>query len=83
MVTQPMQTVAGQNILPSGGPSVIVRDNLNNPLAGVDVTVSLSTGSFASGTTTVVTTAAGAAVFSDLKINTAASGYTLTFTAAP
>ena len=83
MVTQPVQTVAGQNILPSGGPSVIVRDNLNNPLAGVNVTVSLSTGSFASGATTVVTTAEGTAAFSDLKINTAASGYTLTFTAAP
>jgi hypothetical protein len=83
MVTQPVQTVAGQNILPGGGPSVIVRDNLNNPLAGVNVTVSLSSGSFASGTTTVMTTAEGTAAFSDLKINTADSGYTLTFTAAP
>jgi hypothetical protein len=83
ILTQPQQTVAGQNILPAGGPRVEVRDNLNNPLGGVNVTVSLSTGSFTSGTTTVVTTADGTATFSDLKINTAASGYTLTFTAAP
>lgn len=83
MGTQPAQTVAGQNIRPNGGPSVLVRDSLNNPVDGAEVTVTLSSGSFASGTTTVVTALDGTAAFSDLKINTAASGYTLTFTAAP
>lgn len=78
-----MQTVAGQNIKPNGGPSVLVRDSLNNPVPGAEVTVTLSSGSFASGTTTVVTEPNGTAAFSDLKINAAASGYTLTFTAAP
>ncbi len=87
ILTQPEQTVAGQNIKPAsvaprpGGPGVEVRDTLNNPLPGASVTVSLNGGSFASGTTTVVTGTDGTAYFSDLKINTAASAYTLTFTA--
>jgi hypothetical protein len=89
ILTQPEQTVAGQNITPVGvspevsGPRVEVRDTLNNPLPGAAVTVSLNIGSFASGTETVTTGVDGTAYFSDLKINTAGSGYTLTFTVAP
>ncbi len=46
ILTQPEQTVAGQNIKPAsvaplpGGPGVEVRDTLNNPLPGASVTVS-------------------------------------------
>lgn len=83
MVAQPEQTVAGQNILPSGGPSVIVRDNLNNPVAGANVTATLSPGSLLGGTTTVATDLGGTASFPDLQIIAAGSAYTLTFTAEP
>ena len=82
ILAQPEQTVAGQNIGPSGGPRVEVRDSLNNLLPGASVTVSLNSGSFAAGsTTTSITAGDGTAAFPDLKINAAGSDYTLTFTA--
>jgi hypothetical protein len=78
---QPIQTVAGETVKPAGGPSVVVRDSLNNLLSGVNVTVALNGGSFAAGTTTVATDAGGVAAFAGLVINSTKSDYTLTFTA--
>lgn len=76
---QPTQTVAGVVISPS--PSITLVDGDDNPIEGVNVTVSLSENSFASGTLTVPTNASGVAVFSNLVIQAADSNYQITFNA--
>ncbi|MCA1800290.1 MAG: hypothetical protein LC650_03265, partial [Actinobacteria bacterium] len=76
---QPLETVAGQPI--EGPPSVLVEDDLQNPVQGVEVTVSEEGGyTFDSGTTTVSTDVNGIASFNDLAINQSGN-FTLVFDA--
>ncbi len=79
ITTQPGQSVAGQNI--AGPPTVRVLDIFEDPVSGVDVTVSLNKGSFAAGTITRSTNSEGYAIFDNLVINAADSDYQLTFNA--
>ncbi|MEX2600581.1 MAG: cellulose binding domain-containing protein, partial [Balneolaceae bacterium] len=79
ILTQPANTPTGSPV--SGPPAVQLVDSYQNPVSGVDITVSLNQNSFASGTTTVSTDSEGTASFSDLVITTIASGYQLTFDA--
>ncbi len=76
---QPQNTTAGQNII--GAPKVSIKNFINQPLQGVDVTVYINQFDFNSGTTTVQTDANGEAVFSDLVITEAATGFQLIFDA--
>ncbi|MDZ7771878.1 MAG: cellulose binding domain-containing protein [Balneolaceae bacterium] len=76
---EPGQTTAGQTLSPA--PSVTLVDGQDNPLQGVNITVSVNQNSFASGTVTVQTNSSGVATFSDLVIEAAASGYQITFDA--
>lgn len=76
---QPVTTVAGEVITPA--PSVTLVDGSEDPIAGVEVTVSLNNNSFASGTLTVETNSSGVAVFDDLIIETADTDYQITFNA--
>ncbi len=77
---QPSTTTAGSLISPA--PTVFVEDALGNGVEGVEVTVSLNKNNFAGGSTTIVTTDSdGFAVFDNLKINTASTGYQITFNA--
>ncbi|MCA1800292.1 MAG: Ig-like domain-containing protein, partial [Actinobacteria bacterium] len=78
VTTQPVETVAGQVIV--GPPSVLVTDNLANPVEGVEVVVSLEGGTIASGTTTLLTDASGIAEFDDLIVNESGN-YSLEFNA--
>ncbi|PKD43291.1 invasin domain 3-containing protein [Rhodohalobacter barkolensis] len=78
VTAQPQQTVAGQVI--GGQPSVLVEDNLGNPVDDVEVVVTLQDGTFASGTTSVSTDASGTAEFNDLTVNESGN-YTLEFNA--
>jgi hypothetical protein len=76
---QPLQTVAGQAI--AGPPSVLVTDNLANPVEGVEVNVTIQGGQeFDGGTTSHFTNSSGIAVFNDLVINEA-NDYRLIFNA--
>jgi hypothetical protein len=80
MVTQPGASEVGQAV--AGPPTVQANDQDGNPLAGVEVTVSLNKGTFLSGSvTTRLTDTNGIAVFDFLFIGVADTGYTLTFTA--
>ncbi len=84
-VTEPGPSTAGSTI--TGPPTLVVQDQYGNPVSGVTVTLTLSTLSFASGTTSVVTGLNGRAVFSNLVID-AAGSYWITaqspnFTSAP
>ncbi|MCA1800358.1 MAG: hypothetical protein LC650_03605, partial [Actinobacteria bacterium] len=78
VTTQPQETVAGQVIV--GPPSVLVTDNLANPVEGVEVVVSLQGGTIASGTTTLLTDGSGIAEFNDLIVNESGT-YSLEFNA--
>ncbi|WP_158551364.1 Ig-like domain-containing protein [Rhodohalobacter sp. SW132] len=76
---QPQQTVAGESV--AGPPSVIVTDDLGNPVEGVEVVASVQgSASFDGGSTTQNTGSNGIAVFNDLVIETAGN-YTLSFNA--
>ena len=78
IVQQPAGTVAGSPVDPA--PSVRVTDSENTPIEGIAITVSLNGGEFAAGSTTEILTGSdGISGFGNLIINTAASGYTLTF----
>ncbi len=84
-VTEPGTSTAGSTV--TGPPTLVVEDQYGNPVSGVTVTITLSTLSFASGTTSVVTGSNGQAVFSNLVIN-AAGSYWITaqspnYTSAP
>ncbi len=75
---QPGETVAGEAI--EGPPSVRVQDHLDDPVEGIEVTVSLLDDmEFDGGTTTVESDGEGMAEFDDLVIQTSGS-YTLRFT---
>ena len=80
----PSSSTAGQSLAPAV--VVVAQDALGNTVPGFSGAVTLgigtnpSTGTL-SGTTTVVAVA-GVATFSNLVLNTAASGYTLTASAA-
>jgi hypothetical protein len=75
---QPTTTEAGSQMSPS--PTSIVRDSEGNGVPGVDVTVTLSSNAFAGGSVVSVTTDSdGIATFSNLIIDTEATGYTITF----
>ncbi|MCA1800268.1 MAG: Ig-like domain-containing protein, partial [Actinobacteria bacterium] len=64
---QPSETTAGEVIAPA--PAVEVTDNIGNPVAGIDVTVSEQGGyTFDAGPLTVSTDASGMASFGDLVI---------------
>ncbi|WP_340103379.1 filamin/ABP280 repeat domain-containing protein [Rhodohalobacter sp. 8-1] len=78
VAAEPLQTVAGQPV--AGPPAALVTDDLSNPVSGIDVVASLSTGSFASGTSTVSSDGNGESVFNDLVV-TQAGSYTINFNA--
>jgi hypothetical protein len=78
--TQPSQTVAGEAISPA--PAVTLVDGFGDPIQGVSVTASLNQNSFADGSAvTAQTNGNGIAAFTNLRINTAAEGYRITFDA--
>ncbi len=79
VVSQPQNSIAGETI--TGPPVVTITNFIYQPLAGVDVTVYINQHGLASGSYTVPTNIDGEAVFDDLIINTAASGYQLIFDA--
>jgi len=77
MTTQPGTTTAGSAV--AGPPRVTVKDQFNNNVTDMDVTVTLSSGSFTGASTTKVkTNGSGLAAFSNLRIE-AAGSYSLTF----
>ncbi|TVR75374.1 MAG: PKD domain-containing protein [Marinilabiliales bacterium] len=78
---QPAETIAGQVI--TGPPAVrlTTAGAVQQPFAGVGVTVYINQNSFASGTQTVMTNDQGYAIFDDLVIETAAAGYQIIFDA--
>ncbi|MCA1800627.1 MAG: hypothetical protein LC650_04985 [Actinobacteria bacterium] len=79
MSTEPGTTTAGDPV--AGPPSVLVTDDQNNTVEGVEVIVSANgAGSIVGGATSVTTNGSGIAEFSDLVIETAGS-YTLEFNA--
>ena len=76
---QPTSATAGDAIAPA--PSVEVTDG-TNPVSGVDVTAILSGNDFTvTSTVTATTNASGIAEFGNLVIETAGTGYTITFDA--
>lgn len=79
--TQPGETIAGQTV--DGYPTVRVFNAANQGFEGIDVTVYINQHSFESApeTQTVTTDASGLAVFDELVINIAATGYQLLFDA--
>ncbi|NLI70327.1 MAG: hypothetical protein GX364_05660 [Firmicutes bacterium] len=83
IIVHPSETVAGEAIDPA--PAVQVCDEFGNSVeeAGIEVTVTLDGGDFASGsdTETTVTDTNGKAEFNDLVIEKADTGYELTFSA--
>jgi hypothetical protein len=77
---QPTQTTAGAAITPA--PAVEVTDDADNPVEGINVTVSLNGASFTTGSTaSALTDASGIAAFANLVTEAAGTGYTLTFNA--
>ena len=75
---QPGNSTAGSAV--SSSPTVLLKDALDNPVPGIDVTATVNQNSLTPGSTTIVTTnASGLAVFSNLVLETAATGYTITF----
>lgn len=80
VIAHPEQSTAGQPI--TGPPTTEIKDLFENPVKGVDVTVSLGGGTgFDSGNQTVTTGNDGQAVFDDLVINKA-DRYSLLFNSA-
>jgi len=78
ILQQPTNTTAGNAISPA--PELRLLDERGEPLEGAEVAVSLNNNSFTSGsTTTVITNDNGIAQFDNLVIETAATGYSLTF----
>jgi hypothetical protein len=81
VITQPPPSaLSGEVFDPTAQPVVSVGDNGGSPLAGVDVTASLTSGATLEGTTTVKTDANGIATFGDLGIRGVGSE-TIKFTA--
>lgn len=74
---QPTNAAPGDTLSPA--PTVIVRDQSNNPVSNVSIEVSLSGNNFLPGSTTVVNTdSSGVAVFDNLSIGITGT-YTLSF----
>lgn len=80
IITQPQQTIAGQPL--AGYPELSLTNTIGMPLSGIDISVFINQHGFSSGTVTVTTDGNGRAVFDDLVLNTATSGYQLIFDAA-
>jgi len=79
ITNQPQNAVAGEVI--GGSPSVLVTDDLGNPIGNVEVTVSVDgVSGISSGTTIVIADNAGIAIFDDLIIQDAGT-YQLRFDA--
>ncbi len=78
---QPQDVVAGEII--GGFPSVIIRDELNNGVENIEVSVNLNQFGFASDpiNATAITNASGIAVFDQLVIEMAADFYQMIFVA--
>ena len=66
--SQPTDTVAGAVINSPSGVAAVVKDVNGNPVAGVSVTLTPTTGTL-NGTATIVTDANGKAAFTDLSID--------------
>jgi hypothetical protein len=92
--SQPTDTNVSSVINPGGGVRVTLLDNLGDPLAGQQITLSigqnppaLAPPSFGSGvlsgSLTQITNSAGTATFADLKIDWLGDGYTLVASANP
>lgn len=80
LIRQPSETAAGNAINPA--PEVELTDDRDNPIEGVEISVFLNENSFNSeSTTTVATDENGVAAFDNLMVETADSGYRLTFEA--
>lgn len=81
MHTEPEETVAGQVI--TGSPAVYIRNSVMQPVQGIDVTVILNQNEFSSepATLTATTGVGGLAVFDQLVVDLAATGYQLIFDA--
>ncbi len=79
IVVQPANGTAGALLEPA--PAVEVRDTYNNTVSGIDVTATLNKSNFTGGSTTIVTSTANGAVFSNLRINLVDTGYQITFSA--
>jgi len=77
---QPSTTNAGATISPA--PEVKLTDEVGDPIEGAEIEVTLNKNSFASGSTLIATTnSAGIATFDDLSIETATTGYIMSFEA--
>ncbi len=72
---QPTNTTAASNIAPAV--TVTVKDSFGNLVGSSNVTLTANGFSFASGTLTQATNSSGVATFSNLVINTAGTGYTI------
>lgn len=78
IIQQPSETVAGSTIDPA--PEVELTDDQDNPIEGAEISVVLNENSFSSeSTTTVATDENGVAAFDNLIVETADSGYRLSF----
>ena len=87
IVADPLQTTAGEVIpglnltnFSNMPPSVRVTDAFANIVTNFNVSVSLSSNSFASGATSVTTDANGLASFTNLLVTNAGAGYYLSYT---
>lgn len=78
IIQQPSTTEAGNPLTPA--PEVKLLDEIGNPIDGAEIRVILNKNSFSSGSSTsVITDDNGLALFDDLIIETATTGYILTF----
>lgn len=78
IVTLAEQSVAGQPV--EGPPTVKIVDRFNNPVPNINVKVTLNKQSFIDGSTTLLTSnSSGLAVFNNLVITVADTGYQLNF----
>ena len=78
ILSQPSKTVAGTPVSPA--PEIKYTDEFGDPINDADISVSLNKNSFRSGSTTSATTnAQGVAVFDNLVIVDAETGYILRF----
>ncbi len=87
IVADPLQTTAGEVIpglnltnFSNMPPAVRVTDAFANIVTNFNVSVSLSSNSFASGATNVATDANGLASFTNLLVTNAGTGYYLSYT---
>ena len=78
VLSQPEETVAGSQVV--GPPRIVVYDELDNPVANVDITVSVPGGFKPGSSVSLTTDSQGEAIFDDLIIESTGS-YQLSFTA--